>query len=251
MALVTTSAVLLRGYPYSESSRILRFFTPDHGVVGVVARGVRRSGAKGGSPLESFTGGVLTFYMKPTTDLYNFKDFTSSHRRLELGRHLLRFGGASLAAELVLRHASEEANPALFEALEQALDALDSVPEDQVFPVVLSAGWRLVSVLGYGPSFDSCVSCGTPFHAGAVGRFDFVAGGIRCPACARSVQGPRVGPRARAQLRGLLAGEAVDRIERPQAHLQLLRDFVTCHVSVERPLESFQYLASVVTEDHA
>jgi recombinational DNA repair protein (RecF pathway) len=38
MSLLTTPAVLLRAHPYSESSRILRFYTRASGVVGAIAR---------------------------------------------------------------------------------------------------------------------------------------------------------------------------------------------------------------------
>ena len=251
MALVTTAAVLLRSFPYSETSRILRFFTPGHGVVGVMARGVRRGDGKGGTSLESFSGGVLTLYMKPTTDLHGFREFTPARPRSGLGRHLLRFGGASLAAELVLRHAGEDANPPLYQALEGALDALDSAPEEALAAVLLSRAWQLVSVLGYEPVVDGCVECGAGFGDGEVGRFDFAAGGIRCAACSTEERGPRVGPRGRAQLRALLDGESPVPLERPRAHLQLLADFVTYHVSGERPLESFPFLATLVPEDRA
>lgn len=251
MSLVTTPAVLLRSFAYSESSRILRFFTPGHGVVGALARGARRSGGKGGSGLESFTGGVLTLYMKPTTDLHTFKEFTPARPRSGLGRSVLRFGGASLVVELVLRHAGEEANPVLFDALERGLDHLDSAAEEKVLATILCEAWRLVGVLGYEPGLESCVHCGATFRADDVGLFDFEAGGVRCPSCASDGSGPRVGPGARAQLRAFLAGEVVAPLERPRAHLQLLSDFVTYHVSGARSLDSFHFLATVIPEDHA
>jgi len=249
MALVTTPAVLLRSFPYSETSRILRFFTPGHGVVGVMARGARKGGGKGTAPLESFAGGVLTLHLKQTSDLHNMKEFNPSRPRSGLGRHLLRFGGASLLAELVLRHAGEESNPPLFEGLEEGLDRLDAAPEEALPGVVLSRGWGVVGVLGYEPVLDACVEGGEPFGDDEIGRFDFAAGGLRCASCATGLSGPRVGPRARDQLRALVRGEEVTPLERPRANLQLLGDFVTYHVSGDRPLESFRFLAAVVPDD--
>ena len=94
---------------------------------------------------------------------------------------------------------------------------------------------------------NDCVGCGRLLDD-AVGRFDFDAGGVRCPSClegAPAAGGPRIGPQARRQLLGLLGGRE-DPVRRPRAHLRLLSDFVTYHLSGARPLESFRFLAGVL-----
>ena len=48
MSVVTTPAVLLRSFNYSETSRILRLYTLDLGLVGGMAKGMWRGGAPGG-----------------------------------------------------------------------------------------------------------------------------------------------------------------------------------------------------------
>jgi DNA repair protein RecO (recombination protein O) len=248
MSLLTTPAVLLRAHPYSESSRILRFYTRASGVVGAIARGVRRTGSKSGASLESFAGGLLTLQVKSTRDLQTFQDFTATHPRRGIGTSPLRLGGASVVAELVLRHAGEESNPALFETLEAALDHIEAANEDDLLAAILSESWRLVSVLGYHPTLDACVHCGRPLGGADMSRFDFAAGGVRCADCGD--QGPRVGPGAREQLRALVVGEALTSpLGRPRAHVQLLSDFVTYHVSGTRPLDSFAFLAQMLPDD--
>jgi DNA repair protein RecO (recombination protein O) len=253
VAPITTSAILLRAYPYSESSRILRFFTRDLGVVGVMARGARRSGAKGESGLETFAGGRLTVYVRSTRDLQTFKDFSVSRSRPGIGASVLRLGGASLVGEIVLRHAGEDANPVLFDALDGALDRLEATVEDRLIGEVLSEGWRLVSTLGYEPVLGECVECGEPLTSEETGRFDFGAGGLRCESCSDGrASGPRVGPLARAQLRALVAGESLSaELLKPRAHLTLLSDFITHHVSGGRLLESFAFLHQVVGDADA
>jgi DNA repair protein RecO (recombination protein O) len=245
VAIISTRAILLRAHPYSESSLVLRFFTEHMGTVGVMAKGARRGRSRGGSGLETFAGGVLTVYVKETRDLQTFKDFEALQHRRGLARHPLRFGGASVAAELVLRHGGESAAPALFEGLEAALDRIDQAPDDAIIEAVLSAGWHLVIGLGYEPVLDPCVECGRPLEDDEVGRFDLHAGGLRCASCSSGKGGPRIGPGARAQLVRLLAG-GPDPVTHPRAHLRLLSDFVTYHVSGTRPLESFAFLASLL-----
>jgi DNA repair protein RecO (recombination protein O) len=252
MSLVTTPAVLLRSYPYGESSRVLRFFTRDAGLVGIMARGVRKSMARDGSGLESFAGGALTFYMKSTRDLQTFKEFATLKPRRGLGAGALRLGGASIVAELVLQHAGEEANEPLFAAVDEALDRIEACPDASVIASSLAGAWSVVNTLGYAPILESCVLCATPLGVEETGRFDFSAGGVRCVRCSTEGVGPRVGPGARAQLRTLVMGESTATpLLRPRAHLQLLSDFVTHHVSGASPLESFAFLARLVPDDHA
>jgi DNA repair protein RecO (recombination protein O) len=248
MSLLTTPAVLLRAHPYSESSRILRFYTRASGVVGALARGVRRTGGRSGATLESFAGGLLTLHVKPTRDLQTFQEFTPTHPRRGIGGSPLRLGGASVVAELVLRHAGEEGNAALFETLESALDRIEAADEKGALAAILSESWRLVSALGYHPTLDTCVSCGRPLGADDMSRFDFAAGGVRCGDCGD--RGPRVGPGAREQLRALVVGDVLAApLGRPRAHVQLLSDFVTYHVSGTRPLDSFAFLAQMLPDD--
>jgi len=248
VSVVTTPAILLRAHPYSESSLVLRFFAESLGTVAVMAKGLRRQGGRSGPGLDVFAGGILTLYMKENRELQTMKDFETIAPRRGLARNVIRFGGAAVMAELVLRHAGEAAVPILYETLERALDAIDQAPDDAIIESVLGAGWGLVGTMGYSPVLDTCVTCGTALDSEEVGRFDLDAGGIRCAACAAGTTGARIGPGARAQLSGLLDG-SVDRLSRPLAHVRLLSDFVTYHVSGSRPLESFGFLASLLESD--
>ncbi len=246
MAPVTTRAVLLRAYPYGETSRVLRFYTDHHGLLGVMARGVRGRSGKGGTALSTFASGDLIVYLKPQRDLQTMKDFSCTRLRGELGSDVLRFAGASTVAELVLSHADhEEAHPDLFEALEAALDALVEVPADRVPTACLAGAWRVVEAFGYAPQLEPCVRCGRELGPEEMGRFDFAAGGVRCAACAEGSTGPRVGAGARTQLERLLAGDLSEPVSYPRRHLGLLQDFVTYHVA-SKPLRSLTMLGSLL-----
>ena len=124
MAPITTPAVLLRSHEYGDSSRILRFYTRAHGLVSVVARGVRGKSGKGAAPLAPFASGDLMFYMKKNRELHNMKEFVCSRMRSELASKMLVFSAASAAAELVLSHAEADAQPRVIDTLEAGLDAL-------------------------------------------------------------------------------------------------------------------------------
>ena len=250
MALVTTRAVLLRSFRYSETSRVLRFYTESLGTVGVMARGVRAGSSKSGSSLDVFAEGVLVLHMKPTRELHTLKEFTATHPRRWLGADARMLGGASVLAEVVLKHAGEDSNPPLFEALSDGLDRLRAAPPDRMVTTLLRKGWCLVSTLGYRPVAELCVECGSD-PGDALTRFDFSAGGIRCSDCSGVEAGPRLGPRARAQLAALLDDADVPEVERPRAQLRLLGDFITYHLSGGRPLASLKVLATLLDDPAA
>jgi DNA repair protein RecO (recombination protein O) len=250
MTLVTTLAVLLRSFPYSETSRVLHFYTESLGVVGVMARGVRTGSSKSGSGLDVFAEGTLTLHVKSTRELQTLRDFAATRPRRALGNDVRRFGGASVLAEVVLKHAGEEANPSLFAALSAGLDRLSDASPDRMIATLLREGWCLISTLGYRPVVELCVECGSA-PGDALTRFDFSAGGIRCAGCARVEAGPRLGPRARSQLAALLDNGDLPEVERPRAHLRLLGDFVAYHLSGGRPLSSLEVLATLLDDPAA
>jgi DNA repair protein RecO (recombination protein O) len=248
VASVRTPAVLLRGYDYGDTSRILRFYTQDHGLLSVVGKGVRGRIGKGSTTLSSFASGDLTAYVKPTRDLHTMKDFECTRLRSGLGTDVLRFAGASAAAELVLAHAEQERHPGLFDTLEHALDRLDRASRVELPATILAALWTITEAFGFAPQLDLCVRCGIPLRPDEMGRFDLAAGGVRCATCGRDAAGPRIGPRARGQLEQLLAGDMPAELTHPRRHLGLVSDFVEHHV-VAKPLKSLRFLSGVFPPD--
>ena len=246
---MSTPAVLLRSFDYGETSRVLRLYTKDLGLVSVMAKGVRRGGAKGRSGLETFSRGEITLYMKSTRELQTFKEFAVEEGASDLGRDVVRFAGASVLAEIVLAHGGPEPNTELFTRLTAGLRRIEEVEGREVLRVVLTEGWMLVRALGYEPQLDPCVRCGLSLEGRGLGRFDFAAGGVCCPDCAVDVTGPRVGPGAREQLTVLLHGVELEVLDRIHAHLRLLHDFCRYHLSGSKPLQSFAFLASVTESD--
>lgn len=245
VALVKTAAIVLQSFPYSDTSRILRALTPELGVVSVIAKGIRRSGGRAGGLPDLFCEGVATIYVKPSRELQTLREFALGRTRQGLAGDLVRFGGAAVLAELVLRHAGEEPHTELFDGLKTGLDRLESVREEDLPAAALAEAWRIVAILGYEPQLDRCVVCGETLGQEAIGRFDHVAGGIRCPRCGKSEpgpSGPHVGPVARAQLRALLRGETPASLQRAATHLHLLADFIRYHISGGRPLRSLEFL---------
>jgi DNA repair protein RecO (recombination protein O) len=114
--LITTPAIVLHAFDYSETSRIVRLATRDAGVQSALARGAKRSRSRFGSAFGLFAEGVAQLHVKEGRELQTLGAFDVTRVRSELGADLGRFAGASAVAELVLRFGTEN------EASESLLD---------------------------------------------------------------------------------------------------------------------------------
>lgn len=199
--LVRTRALVLRSYPYSESSKVLRLFSPDHGLVSTIAKGALRPRSRFGGLLEPFTEGTAEFYHRDGRDLHTLSGWDLVRSRQQLGRDLTAFSGASLLAEIVLRQSGPQPAPVLFATLVAAFDGLAESPEGAA-GVTIAAAWRTIAVLGYAPQTHCCVSCGVPLADGAVARFDAGGGGCSCADC--RPRGRPLAPEPRHELRRML-----------------------------------------------
>ncbi|MDE2874050.1 MAG: DNA repair protein RecO [Gemmatimonadota bacterium] len=239
---VTTSAILLRAHPYSESSRVLRFYTQELGLVGVMARGVRKGASKGRGSPGTFGEGVARIVVRESRELQTLREFTPVKTRFGLAGDFRRLAGASIAAELVLRHAGQDPHAQLYQALSEGLDRLEAAAPADVHGEILALGWKMVQALGFGPELRSCTACGEVLEEGDMGRFDLAAGGVSGPECRAPSGSRRIGPLARVQLRCLLGGTVPPGLRGTRAHLSLLDDFATYHMLGGRRLDSFRFL---------
>ncbi|NNF28039.1 MAG: DNA repair protein RecO, partial [Gemmatimonadetes bacterium] len=244
MSLVTTRAILFRAHAYSETSQVLRFYTEDLGLVGVMARGSRRQASKGRGAVDTFGEGVAVLSYRPTRELQSLREFSPTVSRLGLGGSLARLSAASVLAEVVLKHAGQERHPELFARLSEALDDIASEADATLLSVFLARTWQVVGLLGFSPELTHCTTCGRTLGSEEMGTFDLVAGGVRCGSCGRAPEGRRLGPVARGHLSMLVDGQVAPGLRKPEAHVALLDDFVTVHMLGGRRLQSFQFLRS-------
>lgn len=250
MSVVSTVGVLLRVHPFRETSLVLRFYTRDMGLLGVLAKGRRRLGGKGVGASLPFAEGVLLLSVRPGRELQTLRDFVPQRSRFRLGSHPLRLAGASILGELALHQGEGEANAPFFQALSEGLDALEAAPLDRLVPDLLARLWGLVGLLGYRPVLNRCVRCGRSPGSTETVRFDSEQGGICCGSCSCSVRGPRLGPLAREQLSALVEGMAPPGLLGGRSHLRLVGDFVAYHLAGGLPLRSLAVLRSLLAEDH-
>ena len=242
MALLSTDAIVLHAFDYSETSRILRLATREAGVQSVLARGARRSKSRFGSSLDLFVAGIAQLHLKDGRDLQTLGAFEVTDQRAQLGEDLGRFTSASAVAELVLRFGTDDASPTLFDALGEALDEIAEAPPERAREAGLAGVWRLVAELGFAPSLDSCSACHAPVPDQAETSFSHGAGGVLCDSCAPSYSARRIlPPEARACIASWSGSGRVRTLDLPsaRAHQRLLREFLQEHLAEGRLLNAF------------
>lgn len=245
MPLVTTEAIVLQTHAYSETSKILRLLTRSHGVRSAIARGALRPRSRYGGVLEPFSVGTATFYLKDGRELQTLSAFELIRTGQPLGSDLIRFGAASLLAELVLKTASEEADPLLFERVDGALRRLAETPRETLETVALAETWALVGHLGFAPTLDVCTGCERDVEPEEDVAFDYAEGGVRCTDCVGLAAGRMLPAHARAALVEMTAGHAPE-LERTAAHWMLLARFLAYHVVDGARLRALDFLTETI-----
>jgi len=170
--------VVLRKLDYGEADRIYTLLTREHGKVGAIAKGVRRSASRLAPALELF-GHVDVLLARGRSLDVVVEAVRLPGPRIEA--NVERTAHASLIAELADR-VSEERHPVegLFELTVMALRDLAGEAE----PRRASAYYMSVALelLGYGPQLRACASCGRPLPEAAA-AFSPAAGGFLCVDC--------------------------------------------------------------------
>lgn len=239
MGLVTTRAVVLQTYRYSETSKILRLMTWDLGPCSALARGALRPRSRFGGLLEPFVEGEATFYSREGRDLHTLSNFELLHDRRGLDRSIKLFTIASVLCELVMRLAPEHSDAELYRMLTEGLDGLHDRVRQGASAGGLEYVWGVVNALGFRPEMERCVGCPSPI--GVTGaRFDFEAGGLRCGAC--GPVGPELDPGELDTLRILVSGRPAERrVNGPQG--RWLAEFIRHHVAEGAQLKSLPFLS--------
>lgn len=238
MPVVTTRSVVLQTYPYSDTSKILRLMTLEHGPRSAIAKGARRPKSRFGGLIEPFAEGWATIYLKENRDLHTLSDFDLLRDRQGLGTDLMGFAGASVLCELVMRLAPEHRDERLFASLVTGLDAILEAEGEAVEAAALGAVWAVVRSLGFSPELGRCVGCGRATGDGGA-AFDHEAGGLLCPSCRPG--GRDLDASGVATLRALTEGRGIAGPVDPSQR-RLLVDFIRYHLAEGLRLRSLAYL---------
>jgi len=179
-----TEGIVLRSMRYGEADRILHVFTPEHGRLSAIAKGVRKARSRFGGRLEPFFRLHLVLYdpARPRSDLLTVTsaETVAGHRHLR--EHGAALDVAARAADAVDRIFDPgDPHPGVYHLLANELALLDADPARHATTHnALAFRLKLLLAAGFAPQLAACASCGEREH---LTGFSGAAGGVVCSAC--------------------------------------------------------------------
>lgn len=202
--IVKTTGIVLRLDPFSKTSQIISWLTPDQGRVATVAKGAKRPKNNLIGQYDCFYTCELLYYQTHRSSLHILKECSPISPRNGFRGNWRASFGASYVCDLLNRLTPPgAAQLALFDWANRTLDFLS---DQGVTGSVLNwAELKLLKLLGVGPTLSACLACGArEFPGDRPAAFSISRGGLLCATC-RSPQESLVIPvshDALAMLRG-------------------------------------------------
>jgi DNA repair protein RecO (recombination protein O) len=175
-----TEAIVLRSIRYGEADRILHLYTPRHGRLSAIAKGVRRARSRFGARLEPFFR-VRVVLAPGRGELFTVTsaDTVAVHR--EIRDHAATLDAASRACDAVARlFETSEPHPQVYTLLANELALLGADPDCAGPANGLAFRLKLLLAAGIVPQLGACASCGEVEH---LRGFSAAAGGVVCSSC--------------------------------------------------------------------
>ena len=179
MAVRRDEAIILRTRDYSESDRLITFFSRNQGKLTGIAKGARRSKKRFVHTLEPCSHVAVTYVDRPTSGLVRLDASELKNAFITLRSDIARLGYASLSCEITMEISPErQANAPLFALLCKHLEQLELGAEPENTSLLFQT--RMLQLSGYGPNLQGCVQCGRQLRTGGDWFIAILQGGLVC-----------------------------------------------------------------------
>jgi DNA repair protein RecO (recombination protein O) len=178
-----TMGIVLRTVPFSETSCVVSWLTPDFGRIATIIKGAFRPRGGFWGQFDSFYSCEVLFYHRFGGEVHVAREVSALKPRDAFRRDWRAAGCAGYLADLVARASPPEApHPEAYRLLDELLDELaaNGASAQLVFWFEL----RLLEALGLAPQFTRCVRCHrelSPQDRGV--KFLSGQGGLVCGPC--------------------------------------------------------------------
>ncbi|OGW47661.1 MAG: DNA repair protein RecO [Nitrospirae bacterium GWC2_57_9] len=175
-----TEAIIISHMNLGEADKLVTFFSLDRGMLKGVAKNARKSFKRFGAGLESFTYSRLHLYEREHQELIRIESTDIIEQHSAIGADL----GSAAAGAVMLEMVREmsplgQQNAPAFLLLSHILHLLD-LGQDPAFLLRIFE-IKFLSLLGYQPKLDHCLSCGTQPKGEMI--FEGMKGGVLCMDC--------------------------------------------------------------------
>ncbi len=177
--ILRTEGICLRSTLWRETSRLVTFFTREHGKLVLRAKGARRPKSKFGAALEVLTRDRIIFYKSERHAPYTMSDAEILDDFAELRAEPTRLRAALVAVEFTDRvFATEDPNPAVFRLLDRLLVTMAGHAGDSA-AAAFAYMFQAAGHIGYDPQLNHCIGC----HRLKAAAFSARRGGLVCGRC--------------------------------------------------------------------
>ncbi len=153
--IVKTEAIVLNSFKYGESSKIVTLYSKEYGKIKVIAKGSRKAKNKFGSALDPLSYCQISFYHKPTTELFllSYAEHIVPLRKIQDSYHHLS-AGLIIVEAINITQDINEINIELFNLLAESMVTLNEMPNS---PFSLSTCFliQLSEIIGFAIDFHS------------------------------------------------------------------------------------------------
>lgn len=207
MALYNADGIIIRTRDFDEADKIAVILTREEGKIQAVAKGARRPRNRYSAAMQLFTRVQAQLYHGRNLDTLSQVEITESFRHLR--EDLVRMAYGTYVCEVMdALMPDRQRYESPFLLLLTTLHLFNE-PEMTPEPILRAYELKLLAMLGFRPSLEACVSCGTKEIAnGGHIRFSPVLGGVLCPTCAADGQAVlRISRGALESMKHLLDGD--------------------------------------------
>jgi DNA repair protein RecO (recombination protein O) len=181
MSIHTTEAIVLRRYPFRETSVTLSCLTDRFGKLKGLVKGLRASPSRYRSAMEPLTVNRIVFYETRSSQLHLISQCDLLDPLDSLQRDLETMQLAAFCANLVDAVVPvEEPHAGVYQLFKHTLERL-ALGAGEPSSVRLHFVVRLLRLAGFHPQLDECVGCGASVNAS--GHWSTREGGLLCASC--------------------------------------------------------------------
>ena len=182
MAAEKAMAIVVRVVDFSESSCIVTLFSREVGKISGLAKGGRRLKGPFEGALDLLSQVRVVFLRKSSDALDLLTEAKLDSRFRPRDGSLDSLYSAYYIAELLDRLTDQyDPHPDLFDLAAESLAALATT--GPIGSILLHFELNTLRILGYLPSLDQCVECGSPVPSAGRVPFGLLAGGVLCRDC--------------------------------------------------------------------
>jgi len=188
MPIHKAEAIIIHRRDFRETSLIVNFYTREFGKISGLLKGIRAEPAKFASTIEPFSFNDIVFYKKPSSSLHLVSQADIRDNFTPLRQDISKIGAASVMMEMVdALMQLEDKNEEIFNLTLMSLKELAVTGNPDKILTIFKI--KMLSLSGFKPHFDSCVSCGDKISGQS--KFSLSLGGLLCPRCYHKDLGAR------------------------------------------------------------